>query len=342
MSNKIGSIGWSKKHLAQVPVSQTKQAEKPVALLVADVRGWAFSQNLTDLAEYLKDDFDFRFLYVAETPEIPKPNEYDVVFLPYHRWYLNDMFPRSKRVGSLRGFWFDPQKQSSSLEPNEADIQLVNSYAAFHFVERFNYNMFAKKCPNAVYLTNPVNMRRFPLPTDIKGEIVASWNGNAQHGNNLKLDVKGFDSIVKPACEAASVRLVSAEYNTNRLTPAEMPDFYRKANVCLCASMYEGASNSTMEAMASGQVLITTDCGNHREIQEKQLERFGRTGIIITDRSVEAFAKALKNIKKRVGMLPLLGALNRASIEREWSWTIWAEKYRRFLMSPIQNKSSAL
>jgi ATP-dependent DNA helicase RecG len=48
-----------------------------------------------------------------------------------------------------------------------------------------------------------------------------------------------------------------------------------------------------MEAMAVGLAVVSTDVGNVSEIVESQREHFGETGIIVVDRTQEAFAEAL-------------------------------------------------
>ena len=214
--------------------------------------------------------------------------------------------------------------------PGPAEFDLVNRFAAFHVVTAANFAELREHCPGAVYLTNPVNVRRFD-----RGEtpgVVASWNGNAQHNSaGSGIDVKGFHSIVEPACRQSHTPLVIAEYHTCRLPPAEMPAFYRRGSVALCASLFEGASNSTMEAMAAGQALITTDSGNHRELRDSQIEHLGETGIEIVERNVEAFVAALRRLQADPGRAQRMGAINRREIAERWSWSAWADRYAAFV-----------
>jgi glycosyltransferase involved in cell wall biosynthesis len=201
--------------------------------------------------------------------------------------------------------------------------------AGWHVVTRQSEKLLSERFPGKiVYLTNPVDMDRFPEPTAIGDRLIASWNGNANHASGER-DVKGFNSVVRPACEAAGAELRFAEYTTCRLPREAMPAFYRRANVALCASSYEGASNSVMEAMASGLAVIATDVGNHREMMESQIEHLGASGmVLIKERSVEAFADALKALTPARALE--MGALNRQEIAERWSWTAWAPRYREF------------
>jgi glycosyltransferase involved in cell wall biosynthesis len=217
---------------------------------------------------------------------------------------------------------------------DEEDIALANSFAAFHVVHQAMFDILKDKCPKLLYLTNPVNMKRYPEKTPVEDQVIASWNGNAQHASG-KRDVKGFYTIVKPACEAVGIQLEYAEYNTKRIPYAEMPQFYMRSNLAICASLYEGASNSVMEAMASGQALICTDAGNHVEMRDKQLSAYHDTGIVLVPREVGAFVQAIKQLKDYPERVVEMGKINRKSIEEQWSWSVWADGYRGFLKQVI-------
>jgi glycosyltransferase involved in cell wall biosynthesis len=304
---------------------------KPHVLLISDVPDWAFHQNMKDLELHLSDQFKFKHWFVIDYQSkayMPNLERFDIIFCVYHRWSVNSLLPMERTLGSLRAYWFFPELPGPV---GQKEYDLVNGYRAFHVVTSQNYQQLVNHCPNMVYLTNPVNMDRFPEATPIKGEVIASWNGNAKHRSGAG-DVKGFRTLIEPACRAAEVPLEYAEYNTNRLAPADMPGFYQKGNVALCASMYEGASNSVMEAMASGQALITTACGNVEEMQYKQQKDFGDTGIIIVkERSISALAEALRQLRDDPKRVEEMGQLNRQEIAKRWSWGIWAERYADFL-----------
>ncbi len=308
---------------------------KPRALLISDVRGWAFDQNMRDLEKHLSHRFDFSHFYVAEwrRPDPIDFSGYNVVFNVHHRHHPHfvQQLPWERLVGSLRSLWFKPETEAP---PDEADVALVNRHKAFHVVTRRTLEELAGRCPRAVYLTNPVDVERFPQRQPLR-EVVASWNGNAKHRNRRGEYIKGFEDIVRPACMAAGVHLEVAEYNTCRLPPDAMPDFYRRANVALCASLYEGASNSVMEAMAAGQALITTDVGNHLEMQRSQVDHFGDTGILVVSRNVDAFAEALRHLVAHPSRVAEMGQLNRQEIAMRWSWPVWADRYERFLRAAL-------
>jgi len=307
--------------------------EKPRVLLVSDVPGWAFHVNLLGLEKYLKDEYEFTHWfvqYIYHGKPAPQMDSYDAVFLPYHRWPLAGVVPWNRALGSLRSQAIFPERNTP---PGAEEFAIVNCYKSFHMVTRASYDEFKPHCPRIVYLTNPVDMDRFLEATCPTDRVVASWNGNAQHATGPRgYDVKGFNSIIKPACEESKTELAYAEYNTCRLSFEEMPAFYQRGNVSICMSMFEGASNSVMEAMAAGQALICTDVGNHREMQESQIKHLGATGItILQERSKKALISTLDGLKGSMPSIVKMGQLNRREIAERWSWSVWRDRYKTFL-----------
>lgn len=315
------------------PQPRVRRSQKPRALFVSDVQGWAFDQNCHDMAEYL-DNLDSDHFYVVDWHRGVRPSwdNYDVVFECFHRNPPMGV-PYDRAAGALRSQWF---KSEVPALPDAQDVATVNRYRMFQVATQKNYDELIERCPNVVYLTNPINMRRFPSPTPMRGEIVAEWNGNSGHtpGNAATgRRIKHLHDVVVPACHRAKVGLHIADYMVlggaeRRRTPGEMSAFYQQANVALCASEYEAASFSVMESMASGLALIATDVGNHREMRDSQLAAFGDTGIILVEGTVDAFVAALSALTP--ARAHEMGRINREEIEARWSWGAWREKYLQF------------
>lgn len=314
----------------QTPYRQGKSSRPRVAL-VCDVRGWAFDRNMTDMRECLSDRFDFDTVYVGDWNKGTRWSwaPYDIIYELYHRNPKMGI-PMDQALGSIRSQWFRTEKPGP---PAEEDIALVNRYRAFHVSTRCVFDALTAKCPGVVYLTNPINVRCFSQGPPLD-HIVAEWNGNARHKAADGRLIKHLDDVVVPSCEKAGVPLEVAEYNETegprrRRSFDEMPAFYHGANVALCASEYEGCSNSVMEAMASGLALITTDVGHHREMQDAQRREFGDSGILIVDASADAIAAALATLTPERART--MGEINRKEIEARWSWSAWADRYAEFL-----------
>ena len=308
---------------------------KPRVLLVADEPGWGFDANLRDLAAYLGDEFAFGFWYCARQGPPLSLAGYDGAYVTY-RWQLGEDFPYRRSVGSLRSTVWDGARST----PTAAELAAVARWGGFHTVTRGSYEQLcaALRAQSAetnriAYLTNPVDTRRFRETTPVRDRIVASWSGNALHSSPSGVRVKGFAEIIVPACRRAGVPLVAAEYHTSRLPLAEMPAFYQHGNVTLCASLYEGAANAVLEAMACGHAVVATDVGNHREIVESEREHFGDVGVLLVGRSVEAFAAALSALTP--DRVAAMGAINRREIAERWSWEVWRDRYAALLRAVL-------
>lgn len=302
-------------------------------LYISDIPGWAFHRGACGLAKYLSSDFKLDHWHVIDYLNkgfTPNLLQYNVIYAPYHRWGIMDLLPYDRTLGSLRSRWFVQERPGA---PSLIDIKLVNKFRAFNVVAKTNFEELAAYCPNVVLLTNPVDHTRFSQTH--YDYPVASWCGNGRHNNNSGVDVKGFWPIIVPACQDAKVPLEYAEYHTKKLTQEEMPAFYQKGNIALCASLYEGASGMCMESMCAGHALITTDCGNIRDIQESQLAHFNDTGIIIIPRSRAAFAEMLEKLSKDLGRIKAMGEMNREEIISRWSWDYWIKPYTSFLKRGI-------
>lgn len=280
-----------------------------------------------DMIEHLSNRFNFEHHYESKLRGIRHDwTRFNVIYPTLFQWTQSLGLPPRKTVSSLRTHWFR-HLSSDYPQPRPEDFNLVNAHRAFHTTTRAAFEILRPRCPGAAYLTNPVSMKRFPKSTEVAGEVVCEWNGNANHCGT---DLKGFSTIITPACQHAGVRLEVAEYNTRRLSPTQMPAFYQRANVALCASRSEGASNSIMEAMASGLALVSTCVGNVPEMHESSMKNFGESGIMLVERSVPAFTQAIAALKKDPARVKAMGEINRAEISARWSWSTWAEKYESF------------
>lgn len=301
---------------------------RPYVLHMSDVRGWAFDVNGRAMQRYLPEIY-FEHAYVEDRPVYPDFSRYDAVFLPYHRWHIPRLRRFPRLLGSLRSERFFPER-AGPIGP--AELEVIDRFKAFYVNNESTYRELVGLRPAVQRLTNPVDTEAFGELTQVTG-VVASWNGNAKHGGNA--DVKGYESVVVPACKLAGVPLNVAEYHTSRLAPREMPAFFRRSSVAICASSYEGASNAVMEAMASGLALVSTEVGNVAELRTSQLKHFGDTGIVLCERSPEAFAAALRGLARDPERVWKMGRINSVEIRTRWSWHAWRGRYLAFFLQGL-------
>lgn len=305
------------------------------ALLISDVRDWAFHINNRGIQKWALYDWEVDHFFYEDfllSKKLPDWERYDVIFVPHHDWYEFQSVPWERRYGSLRSQYF---RMGDPGPATPEEIALINRHRGFHVVNRRSYQELSDVCPRLVYLTNPVDVSWFEDVEVPRDRLEAQWNGNARHMGGR---VKGIDLVVT-ACQSAGVRVNVREFGLNRLAPEMMGLHYATANIAICASLHEGASNSVMEAMASGQALISTDCGNAREMQESQIREFGDSGIVLVERTTAAITKALEDLKVAGPERVLfMGDLNRTEIEDRWSWKAWFKRYRDFFSGKIEER----
>ena len=305
---------------------------KPRVLAICDVPNWAFDRNARDMAAALADEFDFARWYMKQgQPPADVLARSDAIYCAY-RWDLEmpDAAWR-KAIGSLRCEFFDTAYPGPPRAEHVAEV--LKFGGGFHTVTKGAFEQLRGSCPKASYLTNPVDAPRFAAISPTRDRVVASWSGHARHPHPKGIDVKGFETVVLPAVRKAGVKFVYAERVTRPVHPSRMPDFYATGNVTLCASLWEGASCSVMEAMAAGHAVVATDCGNHREMVDSQELHLGASGIALVPRSPEAFADALAALTP--ARVAEMGELNRREIAERWSWNAWRGRYADLLRGAV-------
>jgi len=297
-------------------------------LLIADVKGWSFDINLDVIEQILQSQgVHVSRWYAGEGDSAAPPAGHDVYYASYMTpsvWGL----PPERLLGSLRTQWFRPENPGS---PNAEEWAYLRRCAGFAVPNMAAFKAFRAfgADERLVYLSNPVDMARFPTRSAVPG-VIAAWAGNTGHRTDPRGDAKGLFTIIEPACARAEVPLTITEYST-RLPSELMGTFYCGASVYLCASAHEGASNSAMEALACGLLLISTDVGNVREIRDSQLANYGTTGIFLVERREEAFVEALRHLQTlSPDQRHEMGGVNRAEIQARWSIEAWTDRYLAF------------
>lgn len=99
-----------------------------------------------------------------------------------------------------------------------------------------------------------------------------------------------------------------------KLTPTEVRDHLRQAEVFLLASLTEGISNAVLEAMACGVPVVTTDCGGMREAVTD-----GVDGLVVPTRDPAAMAEALHKLATQPDLRTSMGQAGRDRILRDFT-----------------------
>lgn len=280
-----------------------------------DYKGWAWWHRLHNIKKYLPDDICLDLHEIYENFII---DDYDV-FMVFEEYLipLLQYLPYEKIISG---------SSCARISSAAALAQMEKRCVATVFNSLEMYTA-AGALPNMYCCQNGVDSDFFvPAGQPPKG-IIACWIGNSQ-----SICQKGFD-IIKESCEKAGVPLLFRDHaqHTTPLTHGEIRDrYYHKASVYLCASQWEGTPNPALEALSCGLPVISTPVGNMPEILQ-----IGYNGFLV-ERSVDAFATALEELKKY--NMEQLSKNARDSILNGWTWRHQAQKYAN-MFRDIVNKN---
>ncbi len=107
-----------------------------------------------------------------------------------------------------------------------------------------------------------------------------------------------------------------------------MPGVYRRADVLVHPSHFEGQSNTVLEAMASGLAVVASDIPGCAE-----LVRPGESGARVPPGAAGALAGALGALLARPGQAAAMGRRGRELAEAHGSWARTARRYATLLAS---------
>jgi len=120
---------------------------------------------------------------------------------------------------------------------------------------------------------------------------------------------------------------------TGGVTNDRMPSIYSLADIVVLPSLKESTSIAGLEAMASGKPLVGTNVGGIPAIIED-----GKTGLLVSPRNSKDLGKAITRLlvdkELRLGM----GAKARKKAEREFSWSMIAQKILDVYSSMIKTR----
>jgi glycosyltransferase involved in cell wall biosynthesis/SAM-dependent methyltransferase len=329
--------------------TKSPQKEKPVLTLIADVPNWAYCNISQNIRKYLSHIYDIQILYVVDYPDWIALlhdviwNRKAAIVHVFWREYLFEAL--TSDIGKAVTDKFDVdngvflRKLSKTvfttsvydhLNLDDASIKLRQNF--FGLVDSFivsSNKLFDIYCkaysvkPDFVIedgvdldLFKPIDLAR--LEKD-DGDLVVGWAGNSHWCKDANYDPKGFHTIVKPAIEllqseGLKVRAEFADASVTRIPRSEMPLFYSKLDVYICASEIEGTPNPVLEAMACGVPIVSTDVGIVPQVFGPRQREF-----ILKERTPEDLAQLLRTILAKKTLLKSCSEENLARIQT-WSW----------------------
>ncbi|CAB3830732.1 D-inositol-3-phosphate glycosyltransferase [Achromobacter aegrifaciens] len=341
---------------------------RPKIALVIDTDDWAFSNIARMLEVHLSGSFDFKiipssvltcvdhiflaaadcdmvhffwreYLRLIESPLSKFHVErFGFSFEEFRRRYLN----KPITTGVYDHLFLSPEERQlrSSFFHNEVTAYSVASRR----LEKIYCELQEYPPPVAVLedgvsldMFRPVGLARFHLPMD--RPIVIGWAGNSKWAAEQE-DVKGFNTILLPALqilkdEGFDILPRFADRQVELVPHASMPAYYNSIDIYACTSQSEGTPNPVLEAMACGIPVVSVDVGVVPEVFGPEQQRF-----IVRERSVDAFADALRRLLMQPQLFQVLSAENLHSI-RPWDWKFKAQEFAAFFDMVLRQRSAS-
>jgi glycosyltransferase involved in cell wall biosynthesis len=108
------------------------------------------------------------------------------------------------------------------------------------------------------------------------------------------------------------------------INPPNVSGIFKKAHIYLSTSLYEGLSNSIMEAMVAGMPIVATDVGDNR-----YLIKDGINGFLVPCGNTDLIAEKLEYLVNTDDIRSDFGNNSRSIIEKEYSEEKFLENYSK-------------
>ncbi len=118
------------------------------------------------------------------------------------------------------------------------------------------------------------------------------------------------------------------------INPSNIPDLYRAADIYLSTSLFEGLSNSIMEAMNFALPIVATDAGDNNKLAKNEIN-----GYLVPLKAVEQIASSLHLLISDDNQRLAMGQASYEYLKNEYSLEVFKQHYLQFL-SPLTGQSA--
>lgn len=118
-----------------------------------------------------------------------------------------------------------------------------------------------------------------------------------------------------------------------KLSQTELLEYYNYCDIFLFPTRLEGLSLTTLEAMACGMPIVTTDCFSMPELVVD-----GKGGYLCELDNVDMFVQKIENLTADDSLRAAMQTFNRQHIERYFSLDIMTNKYIDLYQTLIANR----
>jgi len=293
----------------------------PTILVHTDDPNWCYVNSTRKVAEMLKDDFDFKFIYVAD-----KQREEILNSNPDLVWARCSSLRNKKILTSrpdLARKSFTSITTGGELLDNRVGRNINNLTEAGLIVQNKEAAVLSKYYLDKRDVKKPIFLLPNGCDTDLfkpveKDKFIVGWNGRAASAEERK--IKGYD-FYKKSIEILKYKTL--ELNGKSKIPFEdLPKFYDQISIMVLPSNCEGCSNTINEALASGVPVLAFKCGWHGEVCEEFDD-----GILWIERNIMDITAKLKYLKENPYYLKKMAQNGRLFAEKH-SWRNMADNYK--------------
>lgn len=281
-------------------------AKRKVLFLVPR-RAWAYDFSARALQAGLEPHLDVRIRYSTDMPALrPEPYDAAVVFFWGEQEELLKGFDPNriiKYVSSHR--WQFPGKHGPHTPAEFAAKYLGNAGTLFATSKRL-FHLLEGVHPRVRHAPNGYDPEVFHSAGPRQGIFTV---GAAGWAADL---VKGLRDLFVQAVQGYSFALAGGDIGHEKMNA-----FYNQLDVLLVCSSHEGEPLTLIEAMATGCFPVASDVGIVPELVVN-----GENGIIVKERSAEAFQEALAWCSKNLDRVREMGAKNAELMIRQRSWAV--------------------
>jgi glycosyltransferase involved in cell wall biosynthesis len=144
---------------------------------------------------------------------------------------------------------------------------------------------------------------------------------------NFIYNIVGYGPL-ESEIRSETVRLKIDQRVKMFINPSNIPEILNESDIFLSTSLFEGVSNSIMEAMVAGLPIVATDVGDN-----KYLIRDGSNGYLVPCRDVSKIVDKLEDLSRSEEKRKEFGRNNHKILETEFSKTRLLEDYMELFSS---------
>ncbi len=309
--------------------------------LVIDTKKWAFDTIAKSIKKNAPKDWVVNFLYADEYKSlnelIDHINGADLVHF-FLRTYLFEQIKHLKDIDLEKIKFFlsstlittGVHEQHLTYGEAETDISLNYLHDAYYVINKNLYKIYSDlpyiKSPESI-IYDGIEIEKYKQKKEFNSEkIKIGWVGNSLHASYLSVkypgqinykDSKGFNTYFMPAIN----RLREKGYNlelciadsakkSKHIKEKGMVDFYKNIDIFVCSSKTDGTPLPILEAMASGNIIVSTAVGVVPEVVGKKQRKY----IMLPPYTPNKFVKIFEELIKNKNEWPALSAENQKQI----------------------------